>query len=132
MQQNEKYIEIKKILLDSVHGHLADCMDMVPEQNMAAIAMMINKERANEKPEGSIRYMVVQDMASLISGHISMPLFSEKYTDDNRYDGGGICDKCGNDDNMLYKVSVPDTDVNKVCNDCKRTLEMYEGTVGVL
>ena len=131
----EKHIEIENYLNDSGFHHLAECMYMVDDRNLDAIARMIDAERKKNTPEGSIRYQVTQDMASFVSGYIENPLYCAAYINKPAHPSevaDQLCDKCGNNCHVIVKVSIPNTDLQQLCGDCKKTMEMYAGTVGIL
>ena len=135
MSTLETHIEIENLLNDAGHHHLAECMYMVDDRNLNAVACMIAAERKKGMSESNIRYQVTQDMASFVSGYIENPLYCAQFINAPVQASAvaeHVCDKCGNNSQVLVKVAIPNTDLQQLCVDCKKTVEMYAGTVGIL
>lgn len=135
MSTAEKHIEIENILNDMGLHSLAECMYMVDNRNLDAVARMIAKGREKGVFDSVIKHCVSQDMASFVSGYIEKPLYCAQYITEPSTHGevaAHICDKCGNNSQVLVKVAIPNTDLQHLCTDCKKTMEMYAGTVGIL
>lgn len=135
MSTAEKHIEIENILNDMGLHSLAECMYMVDDRYLNAIALMINKGRDQGVFDSVIKHCVSQDMASLVSGYIETPLYCAQYVTggvEQSQVAAHVCDKCGNNSQVLVKVSIPNIDLQQLCVDCKKTIEMYAGVVGIL
>lgn len=124
----EKFNQIKEILVDTFHNHLAECLDMVPEANLVAIDKMIQAHKDSGTQKTVYRYQVVQDVAALLEGHISSPLFSQLFLEQTAQPAGE-CGMCHCTDNPVSLVSIPYSDIEYMCADCMGKLPLQQGVV---
>lgn len=122
---------ITKLLEEGISAHLADCLDMVPEENLNAICRMIREEIKAGQSRDVVRYQVEQDVAAFVGGNLKASLFSARYMNASEQEEP-VCGRCGNNSKALNKVSIPGIDIDRLCPDCAKTINMYENTVGVL
>lgn len=118
----KNYKEIEELLQDSTCAHLADCLEMIPAHNLEAVQLMVTHLKKGGVQKAIYKYQVVQDIAALVSGHVSTPLFSQPFIGADVQ--SQVCQQCGNDAAILDKVCIPDSDIRYLCKDCSKQLPL--------
>lgn len=120
----EKFSQIQEILFGTPYTHLADCLDILPEANVVAIDKMITAHKEAGTQKSVCRYQVVQDVAALLDGHISSPLFSQSFLP-----GAAApvaeCEMCHCTDKPVSTVAIPYSDITKLCKACEDKLPLH-------
>ena len=71
--------EIKYYLRNSNHPHLEDCLDLVPEENQAAIYNMISAHEQNKVLKTTLSFHVAEDVSAIVAGNLDGAVFSKDY-----------------------------------------------------
>jgi hypothetical protein len=83
LDENQR-MELSSLIEESPAENLAARLDEVPAPNLKALWAMVEHHKQNNVQRAVIRYQVVQDVASLVSGYVMSPLFSKPFLTNNQ------------------------------------------------
>ncbi len=78
-KQQEIRALLQECLNDSEHPHLADCLDLIPEDNQHALYDFINHQASKRVNTTIIAFQVAEDVSAIVAGFTDGAEFSKPF-----------------------------------------------------
>ncbi len=79
MNKHPQRKQIEELIHETTASHLADCLDLVPDENIEAISDMIDHCRSQKVQRSVIRFQIIQDVAAIVEGKPENAMYSKPF-----------------------------------------------------